>query len=194
LDQSQLDMPGSIGLSRSQLPGESFTVGKSGLLAGIEVALGPCNGADTSGKVQLELFAANGESGGKVTLDESKLPNKCGGGQLLDATTGAGYFDLTPLCVAVNPGDHFTFILSLTGGVTKTCDMTTHRCTGGGNFCFDDQECSDFYYVGLTNCGGTGCDSSPAKYPGGSVVMQDPSTSALSDSTAFELAFKTFVQ
>ncbi len=187
-------MPGSIGLSRTQVPGESFTVAQTGLLAGIEVALGPCNGADTTGKVQLELFDAGGASRGHVTLDESTLPDQCGGSQLLDGSIGAGYFDVTPLCLSVKPGDQFSFVLTLTGGEVDTCDSSSHVCVKSHQFCFSDDECSGFYYVGETNCGGTGCDSSPAKYPGGHEVMQDVDTGALSQSPSFELAFKTFVQ
>jgi hypothetical protein len=194
LDQSQLDMPGGFGLSRTQVPGESFTVAQAGLLAGIEVALGPCNGADTTGKVQLELFDVDGVSRGHVTLDESTLPNKCGGDQLVDGAIGAGYFDVTPLCLAVKPGDQFTFVLTLTGGASDTCDLTKYECVRSKMDCFEDQDCSDFYYVGFTNCGGTGCDSAPGKYPGGNLVMQNVNSGALSQSPSFELAFKTFVQ
>ncbi|HEY5374094.1 MAG TPA: hypothetical protein VIK01_10445, partial [Polyangiaceae bacterium] len=152
------------------------------------------NGADTTGKVQLELFDADGVSRGHVALDESTLPNTCGGDQLVSSAIGAGYFDVTPLCLSVKPGDQFTFVLTLTGGVADTCNLTNHRCGRSNHFCFSDDECSDFYYVGETNCGGTGCDSSPSKYPGGHEVMQDVNSGALSQSPGFELAFKTFVQ
>jgi hypothetical protein len=193
-DQQALDMPGSVGLSNTQRPGESFTVGTAGVLTGVEVAVGPCNDADTTGQIQLELFDAAATSLGHVALAQASLPDVCGGEQLLDGTIGAGYFDLTPLCVSAQPGDQFTFILSLVGGTPSTCDTMAHQCSNGGGFCFDDSECSGFYYVGETNCGGSGCEGALSEYTGGSEVMQDVDTGALSVAPAFELAFKTFMQ
>jgi len=194
LDQIQLDMPGFIGLSETQWPGESFTVGQSGILTGIEIAAGPCNGADVSGDIKLELFSSTGTSLGAVTVPQSTLPNVCGGNQLVAETIGAPYFDLTPLCISAAAGDQFTFILSVTGNPPVTCDSATHRCANNGRRCSSNAQCAGFFYVGETNCGGTGCQGSPSSYPGGSEVMQNVTTRALQPEPAFELAFKTFMQ
>ena len=192
-DQIALDMSGSVGLDFTQRPGESFTVGTRGLLTGIEVAVGPCNDADTTGQIKLELFNAGATSLGHVTIEQASLPTVCGGEQLLDGTIGAGYFDLTPLCVSAEAGDQFTFILSLLGGTAPTCDTNSHECSNNAHSCYDDNDCRGFYYVGDTNCGGYGCEGAISEYPGGSEVMQDVNTGALGPTPSFELAFKTFV-
>lgn len=194
LDQSQLDGPGKMGLTDTQIPGESFTVGAEGTLTGIEVGVGPCNGADTTGRVQLEVFDGSSKSLGKVSIPESSLPDVCGGRPVTLGAVGAGYFDLTPLCLHVTPGQKLTFVLSLVGGTVATCDSQKHKCSNSGNFCSEDFDCNGFYYVGMTNCGGVGCTSSPSRYTGGSMVFQDATTKVLSTSDAFELVFKTFVQ
>jgi hypothetical protein len=187
-------MPGTVGLSSAQRPGESFTAGTAGILTGIEVAVGPCNHADATGRIQLELFDASGTSLGAVSIAESSLPDTCGGAQLVSAAVGAGYFDLSALCLRVTAGQQLRFVLSLAGGTPSTCDLTTNTCTGSGRVCFESQDCVGFYSVGDTNCGGGGCATSPDRYPGGDRVMQSPSSGAISDDPAFELAFKTFVQ
>jgi hypothetical protein len=192
LDQKQLDMPGSVGLSVRQRPGQSFTVGTAGLLTGIEVAVGPCNGADTSGQIRLELFDANRTSLGNVTIEQASLPDVCGGQQLVEGTVGPGYFDLTPLCVSVQAGDALTFMLSVVGNPPASCDPDNNQCTNSGEFCFGDFECEGFFYVGETNCGGVGCEIGPNDYAGGSSVMQNPNDDTLSAEPGFDLAFKTF--
>jgi hypothetical protein len=190
LDQKQLDMPGSVGLSVRQRPGQSFTVGTAGLLTGIEVAVGPCNGSDTSGQIRLELFDANRSSLGNVTIEQASLPDVCGGQQLVEGTVGPGYFDLTPLCVSVQAGDALMFMLSVVGNPPASCD--DNQCTNSGEFCLGDFECEGFFYVGETNCGGVGCDTGPNDYAGGTSVMQNPSDDTFDVTPGFDLAFKTF--
>jgi hypothetical protein len=187
-------MPGSIGLSVDQRPGQSFTVGATGLLTGIEVAVGPCNDADTTGQLRLELFDASETSLGQVTLEQASLPEVCGGQQLVEGSLGAGYFDLTPLCLSVEAGEKLTFMLSVTGNAPATCDQSIYQCSNTGRFCFDDRDCNGFFYVGETNCGGVGCEVGPNDYTDGVSVMQDPTSGVLSRHPAFDLAFKTFQQ
>jgi hypothetical protein len=194
LDQNQLDMAGSLGLSVDQRPGQSFTVGAAGLLAGIEVAVGPCNGADTSGQIRLELFDSNASSLGQVAIEQASLPDVCGGEPLVAETVGAGYFDLTPLCLSVGAGDRFTFMLSVAGNAPVTCNQATYTCSSGENFCEDDRDCRGFFYVGVTACGGVGCDVGPNDYTGGINVMQNPTSGAFTPEPAFDLTFKTFIQ
>jgi hypothetical protein len=192
LDQKQLDMPGSLGLSVRQRPGQSFTVGAAGLLTGIEVAVGPCNGADTSGQIRLELFDSNRSSLGNVTIEQASLPDVCGGQQLVEGTVGAGYFDLTPLCVSAQAGDSLMFMLSVVGNAPSTCNQETYECTNNGRNCDRDRDCEGVFYVGMTSCGGVGCEIGPNDYAGGTNVMQNPNDDTFNVEPAFDLAFKTF--
>ena len=193
LDQTQLDHNGLIYLTPTQLPGQSFTVGTAGMLTGIEVAIGPSNGADASGSVDLELLDSAGTSLGHVALAQSGLPEMAGDDvHLSEQTVGAGYFDLTPLCINAQVGDVFTFMFSLVGNPTAICDPDSNQCTNSGDFCMDDFECQATYVLDFTNCGGVGCAGSPSDYTGGNLfarVYGDFQAYAV-----FDLTFKTFVQ
>jgi len=192
LDQIQLQSGGSIVLNNTQRPGQSFTVGSAGLLAGVELAVSACNGANTTAQIQLELFDEQAASLGHVTLDPTPLRTDCGLDDLVEETVGLGYFDLTPLCLTVEVGTQLTFALSLVGGAPDTCDTGTYQCSSSGAYCFSDNDCGGSYNVGFTNCGGTGCDSTG--YAGGEAVLQDVDSGALTPMPSFEVEFKTFVQ
>lgn len=196
LDQSMVDQDGYIIINAEQLPGQSFTVGASGRLIGIEVPIGSCNDASTSGTLRLELFDSDDNSLGHVKIPQTVLPNNCGYYDLDVGSIGASYFDLTPLCVSATSGDSFTFILSLADVAPATCDTGgTYQCSdGSGGSCYSDADCGPDYGAGFTNCGGYGCVGAPSDYTGGVSYMQDPDTGELTPSPSFEMAFKTFMQ
>jgi hypothetical protein len=193
LDQRQLEMPDSIVLSPTQRPGQSFTAAVDGVLTGIEVALGPCNDADASGEIQLELFDSIGNSLGHVRMERGALPDTCGGAELTESAILAGYFDVTELCIWAPVGSAFTFVLSLVGSESGACNETMGTCTNDGSSCESDEDCQGLFNVGVTDCGGLGCESGPGNYAGGSVVMQNPNSGVLGSSPGQDLAFKTFV-
>lgn len=189
LDQSQLQSTEGLGLSPTQIVGQQFTVGARGRLKGIEVQLDPC-GASQTGRLKLDLFDAQKRLLGSATLDEAGLPSGCAGNPLSPTAIGPTYFDLASQCLDVQAGSQLTFVLGFEGGSHDgTCDQGTRMCSNNGRVCFEDRECVEYYFVGITRCS-VGCDKSPL-YPGGLAVHQVGTDLV---TLPFQFAFKTFVE
>lgn len=189
VDQSYLDETNYVGLDTNSKPGEWFTVGRDGTLTGIEVTIASCGGEpDTSLSVQLELFDDQGTVLGHAKLPVTAFIDGCVPPPLAADSIGAGYFDLTPLCVSAVAGQTLGFILTITGDQPITCDGGT--CSNNsGQSCEDPSDCSGQYRAGFTDCNG-GC--SPADYAGGSYVQGNGGY--LHTYPQYETVFKTFMQ
>lgn len=179
LDQSQLVATGNIVISATQSPSQSFTVGSTGTLTGIELGLASCNGVDPASSIVLTL------SRGATVLAVASLPASsiseasCGGFSLSSTDVGAGFYDLSSSCIAVTAGDQLTAALTISGP-SATCSSDTYQCAGGANdgrFCEDDSECGYAARLGMQG----------DVYSGGAM-------SVFGNEYGWDAAFKTFVR
>jgi hypothetical protein len=113
VDQSQLASNGDLVVSAQQVVAQSFVVGRSGILAGVEAGLGACNGLDPAASIVLTVLS-NGASVGTASIAATTIGvGACGAFPLSATTRGTGYFDLTAQCIHVTAGQTLTFQLSV---------------------------------------------------------------------------------
>ena len=178
VDQSSLAHGGDA----VEMPfGQSFEVGKAGVLVGVEVSLASCDGELPSGATfELTVTDSAGQMLGNATLDASMFPTSCPPPALVGETKGAGYFDLTKACIQVTVGEKLVFALAANGVPAGVCDVSARTCMSGKNgVCMQDDQC---YFA--IDSPAAGRDA----YANGSVI-EDAMTVATDD-----LAFKTFVE
>jgi hypothetical protein len=151
LDQDQLASDGNIVISNSQSPAQTFQVGSSGILTGIEFGLASCNGVDPNASIVLTLTRGSSTIATASVMASAVSTTSCGGISLSSSEISAGFFDLSDQCVAVTAGDALTATLTIAGS-TGTCSSTNHQCTGGSgsNFCMDDSDCQYAGRLGMT--------------------------------------------
>lgn len=124
VDQQQLDATGTIAVSLSQLPGQTFRLGRSGVLAGIEFALTSCGAVDPNASIQLTLSRA-GNVIATTSIPASRLPTKtCDGRSLTASELGSGFFDFTGQCVRVSAGETLTATLGIVGSSAYTAQVS----------------------------------------------------------------------
>jgi hypothetical protein len=181
VDQSQLLSDGDFVVSAQQVVGQSFIVGRSGVLTGIEVGTDACNGIDPMAIMQLTLLSG-GTNLGTAGLGANAIPaGGCGSDPLSATMIGPGFFDLSALCVPVMAGQALTFELTILEPTMPSCNATTHTCSGGiiGATCTTDSQCAYTPRVGLQ-------DGNP--YASGTAIVNGSAQST------FDLSFKTFVR
>jgi len=182
VDQAQLLSDGDYVVSAQQVVGQSFVVGRSGVLTGIEVGMGSCNGVDSSASVQLTV-RSNGSTVGTSRISATTI-SACSSltFPLASGTVGPGFFDLTGQCVLVTAGDTLTFQLTIVSSSSATCDSSMRVCTSGlvGSRCMSDQDCEYAPRAGVES----GMDA----YTGGTSIVNGNAQSGE------DLSFKTFVR
>jgi cysteine-rich repeat protein len=138
VDQASLEPTyGGWTLSQDQLVGQTFTVGLTGYLSGIELVF-QNDSAPDGATIRLDLFDASDALLASATVPTATQP------LLPDASIdsdqlGAGYFDLAAACVGVEQGQQLRVALTLEAGVGVCED---HECVSGRTgACFDDFDC-----------------------------------------------------
>jgi hypothetical protein len=187
VDQSQLLSNGDLVVSAQQTLAQSFVVGKTGILTGIEIGTDACNGVDPTATMHLGVLA-NGATIGSATMSANAIPvGPCGSNPLSATTIGAGFFDLSALCLSVTAGQVLSIQLSMSSTSVPTCNLSTLRCTGGvvGNPCEFDQDCA---YAARAGAFGSPATTNP--YPNGVLTANGNPTAP----SIFALSFKTFVR
>lgn len=161
-----------------QTAGQTFTVGVTGLLSGIEFA--PLLGSsDPSDEIIVEVFDSLGQSLGSTSILATDFPPGAGvvPDPLLLASTGPGFVDTSGLGIHVQLGEVLSFEIRH-GEAPGVCDMGTFMCSVGqiGESCFDDFECDEAIRAG----------SSGNTYAAGTRLVNGVPSGG-------DLAFKTFV-
>ena len=198
VEQAQLVGDGSLGFDFTNGIGQSFTVGKSGAFAGVEVSLGPCNNALTSGMFHLGIYDAANKLLGTVDKAQAAFASVgCGGNGLIANTVGVGYFDLSSAGISVTAGQVLSWRLTATVGpnapVCNKNGAPMGTCSNGGPpMCMNDSDCGGFYYIRGTNCSGIGCSGNPGDYVGGTELMGQ-ADGTFTANGGFDLAFKSFI-
>jgi hypothetical protein len=178
VDQKQLGgVPDTWNVFDSEAIGQLITVGKTGLLSGVELSLSvSCNA--TVGALRVDIYnTVGGALLGKGTVPMSAVACKTGG-NLAAGTIGAAFFDLSSQCIAVTAGQKLRIELHL-NSVPGVC--TADHCVGGpaaGSGCNTDALCTGILISA----------SQPSTYAGGSI-----SFGAVAGSADDNLNFKTFV-
>jgi hypothetical protein len=183
VDQSSLVFSGCIDTSAANLLGQTFTVGATGTLSGIELSIGVCGyAAPTGASYRLDVYDSTSALVASATLPGSVFGTACSPPQLSASSTGPGYFDLSAACLTVTAAQVFSFTVTPVGFPAGVCSMSTGNCTAGeignscasvGNAACDFRSCVD-YSTGATYAGGTATDNGTA--------------------TTGDVDFKTFVQ
>jgi len=109
VDQSQLSGATGTSFSQSDNPvGQSFVVGKAGILTGIEVRLTRCTATSAA---LLTLRDAEGNEIAWAEIANAAIPEGCDAAQtsLTAGTRGAGYFAIETQCIPVAVGDVLSF-------------------------------------------------------------------------------------
>jgi hypothetical protein len=165
-------------ISGGQTAGQTFTVGITGLLSGVEFA--PLlDSSDPSDEITLEVFDSLGQSLGSTSITAEDFPPGSGvvPAPLSLTEVGPGFFDTASLGIQVQSGEALSFEIRR-GEATGVCDQNTSECSSGrvGEFCFVDSQCDQSIRAG----------TSGDTYAGGTRLVNGlPSTG--------DLAFKTFV-
>lgn|GEM_PF-3101308 len=180
IDQAQLSGAGGIvNVSPTQVTGQTFTVGRAGILSGVEVRLGRCNATVPA---MLAVFDADGVELAVAELAADAIPDTCVNQDSLAAgAPGPAYFDLAPSCFAVEAGQVLELRVSMPAPELGVCDTRARACTAGtiGESCDTDASCNQHFGLGVA-------DGDP--YAGGTMT---------SEGTAYpasDLAFKVFVK
>jgi hypothetical protein len=134
-----------------QSVGQSFVIGRSGIVTGIEFGLGTCGLVDPNVRIVVTV-TRSGTAIATTSIPATQV-SACGSLSLSSNTVGQGFFDLSSQCPSVTAGDSLVAILTLTG-VTGTCGPGT--CLGGpnaGNMCMSDSDCQYTGEVGAHSGG-----------------------------------------
>ena len=179
VDRQQLGSTGNIEISGTQLPGQSFTLQTSGVLAGLEFGLASCNGVDPAASVQLTLSRA-GNVIATTSIPATRLGTQaCTAIALNEHSVGAGFFDFTGQCVTVNAGETLTATLSIVGSSGRCGD--DKKCVSGANAGSSCRSAEDCAYTARAG------DDADAVAAGTEVVNGEADA-------GFDLAFKAFVR
>lgn len=179
VDQSMLTTSGFLPLGAAQSLAQTFTVGASGFLTGIELAALGCPPLPPGGAIKLVLVDADMNTIAEATAPIEGLP-ECAAYPLAADAVGPALFDLSSACAQVEAGQVLGFRLELVDVPAGVCDPQMKKCSVGlvGEGCFDDPDC-DFQV-------GAGIDFDG--YAGGELLL-DGMPQAGQD-----LQFKTFVR
>jgi hypothetical protein len=179
LDQSQLGMvDDSWNVFNTQRMGEAFTVGKSGVLTGIEISFSAC--MIPSGHFELDVYSAT-----NALLGSAKIPalGYCSAGGALTAdAVGPGFFDFSSLCIGVHAGDKLRFEMVNRDIPAGGCSGAPQLCVGGpfaGNACNSSASCTYTVIIDATQ---------PSSYAGGQITIN-----GVAGASDDNLIFKTFV-
>jgi hypothetical protein len=174
VDQTSLDFTGGLDLSNGSPLTQTFTVGKAGVLTGIEVSLASCDHEPEDGSTYLlELRDSGDATLASTSLSAAAFGMNCPPAAPDASMTGDGYFDLSAACVRVKAGDKLKFLLSRVGFANGAC---AGLCTAGnvGYGCLSNADCDTHSMAAYT---------SSDSYSGGAV-----------NGSNGDLDFKTFVQ
>ncbi len=170
-----------MGFAAASAPSQTFTVGRTGQLVGIEVEYyGACSMPPSNGSVRLDVLDAGGVVA-TASVPTSAAPTCTSGAVPLDpCTIGPGFFDLSASQFFVTTGDVLRFTFGTDGIDPGVC--TNGVCTSGyvGAQCFlGDANCEYNFQLRLID---------PGPYPGGTFIAYGgmPMTS--------DVIFKTFVR
>lgn len=167
-----------VGEGGGQIVGQTFTVGVTGLLSGIEFA--PLlDSSDPNDEIIVEIFGAGGQPLGSTSLLATGFPPGSGviPGPLSLSEKGPGFADTSSLGIQVQAGQVLSFELRH-GEARGVCDRDTFECSVGQvGFCLFDFECDESIRAGIS--GNT--------YSGGTGLLNGAPFSG-------DLAFKTFVR
>jgi hypothetical protein len=133
-DQYALESQAILSLTRT--PGQSFTVGRDGMLTGVEVAVSRCDSLPATGQLQALLFDQSGNSY-KGGIDISAVRASCASS--LD-TSYLTTFTFNA-CLPVALGSTFRIQLQANG-------ISSNTCTGPGTCSMDGTACG----TGLPPC------------------------------------------
>lgn len=162
LDQTQLGVaPGYGYVSPAQSEGQTFTVGMTGRLSGIEVELFRHHAVLAGDRIQLDVFDSAGTILGTAQIVTSTLPMRSEAQPLEELDMGPAFFDLCPEEIAVTAGDVLRYRLSRVDAGPGTCTAVAEICTAGrvGATCSTDTDCVPHVSNGLDGdvyAGGTG--------------------------------------
>jgi hypothetical protein len=175
VDQYVVGSDGGILCSSAQSVTQTFTVGVSGKLAGIEVGPGIVNGKLLMHMTMSVIDPATGNQlGSAVTRTNTGFPHGYGTPPV-QATLGVGYFDFASSGIPVMAGQHLAFTVTCPDAVSSAC--VAGVCVANTLTCNLNGDCRE--QLGLTTTG--------TAYPGGSTSVNGMTLANES------LAFKTLV-
>jgi hypothetical protein len=179
VDQSYLDPTNaSSGFGDQPSSPQSFTVGRTGHLVGIEVAFYEQCNLGAPGNIRLDVIDS-GMVVATATLPTSVAPGGCVEPPPLDpCTKGPRTFDLSATPLPVTAGEVLRFDVRTEGLPPPVC--TNGRCVTGpvSLLCSTDADCQWVYGLKLVD---------PGQYPGGSWEFGPPPST-------YDLIFKTYVE
>lgn len=175
VDQYNGVATGGIVCSAMQTPAQTFTVGVTGQLAGIELGAGMLNGTKDLHMKTRVIDPNSGAELGSTTITAAGFPP--GYGVAPDPKViGAPYFDLTMFGIHVDAGQVLQFEVSCPDAI-GVC--VAGMCQGGPLLpCMNNADCIS--QLGLS-------DSNTDPYPGGAESVNGQ------QQAIFDLAFKTLV-
>ncbi|MCC6620641.1 MAG: hypothetical protein IT385_05270 [Deltaproteobacteria bacterium] len=121
VDQAQLSGATGTSFSQSGNPvGQSFVVGKAGILTGIEVRLTRCTATSAA---TLTLRDAEGNEIAWAEITNEAIPEGCNTTQsdLVEGTRGPGYFAIETQCIPVAVGDALSFSVAPVPCLEEPC-------------------------------------------------------------------------
>jgi hypothetical protein len=191
VDQASLVEDGyHMSVANDHFPGQSFTVGASGLLSAIQVSTSLYYGAYASDTLTLTLTACSDVA----TCDDTPLlvASTCGEGFSFDipgspvpGTPGPGLFDLSAFQLQVHAGEVYRFELS--AEVAAHCDLAEGLCsTYAYVVCSSDAQCEPGAFALANNYWGY---DEPDGYAGGRFFVDGE----VASESHYELDFVTYV-
>jgi hypothetical protein len=171
VDQSQLDgSSGGIDIEPTQNVGQTFTVGATGRLSGIEIAVVRGMTPATTDRLVLTVFDMAGTNLGSASIATSSIDMSGNTASNLAAgSIGPAFFDLCEAAIDVTAGTVLRYVVTRTG-TDGVCTMAgpVGTCTAGpmiGSSCADSSSCnarvlhsirqSDVYAGGTAEYNGT---------------------------------------
>ncbi|HVY44669.1 MAG TPA: hypothetical protein VHB21_02275 [Minicystis sp.] len=141
VDQASLDFSGGLVFANGMPLSQTFTVGKTGTLTGIELSLASCNHSpETGSSYRLDVLDSGGATLATASLPAAPFGATCPPPALGDTVVGLGYFDVTSACVHVDAGEVLRLVISRVGFADGQC---AGLCTAGrkGHGCASDADC-----------------------------------------------------
>jgi hypothetical protein len=151
VDQSLLTSSASLYINAMDVPGQTFKIGKSGVLTGIELGAFGCMPLPRGGKIKLTLLDEVQNVLAEATAPIEGLPMDCVNYPLEADTVGPGLFDLSGSCLQVEVGEVFAFRLELVDVPAGVCELVGLKCSAGkvDEGCLQDSDCDFQVGVGL---------------------------------------------